>query len=359
MKIKSLILFISIGLLTGCMPNQSVEEIGIIQIAGYDLAKDGKIGGTVSIPQYGRSDEKTAATELYLSVTADSVKDVEKEVQKQSSKPISIGKLVVTLYSEELAKDDISDIIDVLSRDPQLSRNMYLGIVKGETRTIIEQESNQGETTAKYFNRLMKNNMHHNFPHSSLHDFLYAYYAKGMDGFLPYIAQGRKFAEIEGVALFDGGKLAAVIPASEAFIFKMMKENFDQGMQELDFKGGVVVMESIGSKFRYDIKGTVEEPGFVIDIKIKGVVNELVGIPDKANESLAKEIEVAFAKHFEEKADAMIQLFQEEEVDPLGLGHFLRTQKRGFNEEQWLESYSDIPIQVKVAVDITEYGTFS
>ncbi|WP_281659433.1 Ger(x)C family spore germination protein [Halobacillus sp. Cin3] len=362
MKIKwnVLVLFSTFLLLTGCMPSKSVEESAIVQISGYDRGGEkGRIKGTVSIPQYGKSEKKTAASELYLTVDANSIKDVEKEIQKQSSKPISIGKLAVTLYSMELAQEGISDVIDVLSRDARLSRNMYLAVVDGQTQDLIENGYTQDETTSKHLQGLIENNVHHNFPSTSLHEFLYAYFAIGMDPYLPILSKKETFVEVSGIAFFDKGKVVTTLSDAKVFTFKMMKENFSRGMQDLPFQDGTIMLDNIGSTVDYKLTGTPENPGVDIHVKLKSEVNEMVGVEEKPSQKLAKKMEDAFVEYFKTNAGEMIELFKKEGIDPLGLGHFAKTRTRHFDEKRWEDLYPDMDIQFTVDVEITEYGIFS
>ncbi|WP_197033362.1 Ger(x)C family spore germination protein [Halobacillus karajensis] len=350
---------ISLVLLSGCMPNQSVEEVAIIQIAGYDLGEDERIRGTVSIPQYGKSEDKASATELYLTVDADSVKDVEKEIKKQSSSPISTGKLAVSLYSREMAEKGLSSIIDVLSRDPRLSRNMYLAVVEGEAGELIKSGYTQEETTSKNVQGLIETNNHHNFPTSSLHDFLYAYYGQGMNPFLPLLKKQETFVELSGIAFFKKGKMVSMIPDSKVFTFKMLKENFSAGMQDLPFREGSIMMDNIGSQVNYKMKGTMDNPSFEINISIKAEVNEMLGLDVTPNPQLANEMEKAFVDYFKKEANELIKMFKEKEIDPLGLGSFAKTRRRDFDLTKWEEHYPELDIDVKVDMEITEYGIFS
>ncbi|WP_394219064.1 Ger(x)C family spore germination protein [Halobacillus trueperi] len=353
------LMMVSVILLAGCMPSRSVEENAIVQIVGYDVGEEERMRGTVSIPQYGKSEDKQAASELYLTVEADSSKDVEVEIQKQSSKPISIGKLGVTLYSKELAEKGLADTVDVLSRDPRLSRNMFLGIVDGSAKDLIESGYTQDETTSKHLQGLIENNTLHNFPSTSLHDFLYAYYAEGMDPFLPMLKKRESFVELSGVAFFKKGLLVAEVPDTKIFTFKMLKENFVKGMQDLPFEGGTIMMENIGSNVDYSLSGPLDHPKFTIKVKLKAEVNEMSGVDRKASPKLAREMEEKFVEYFNKEADELISLFKEKDVDPLGLGNFTKTRKGDFDLTQWQDNYSELDVDVQVDVEITEYGIFS
>ena len=360
MKAKTfLVLLISVLLLSGCMTHSSVEENAIIQMVGYDKGENKRIRGTVSIPQYGNSEKNSSATEIYLTASADGVKEVEKEIQKQSSKPISIGKLAVTLYSKELAEGGISDVIDILSRDSRISRNMFLGIVEGDTKDLVEGGYTQDETTSKHVQGLIENNSHYNFPKTNLHGFLYSYYAEGMDPFLPLISKKESNVELSGVAFFNGGTVVGTIPDSKIFIFKMLKENFKRGMQNIPFQGGMFMLDNIGSNVNYELKGTLDDPVFDIKVNIKAEVNEMAGVDREITSALAKEMEEVSVEYFKLNADEMIQMFKEKKIDPLGIGDFAKTRKRDFNLTQWEDHYSELKVNVKVDVEITEYGIYS
>ncbi|SFK11372.1 spore germination protein [Halobacillus dabanensis] len=356
-----LVSLIAVSLLSGCIDHSSVEENAIIQMAGYDKGENKRIRGTVSIPQYEGSGEGSPATEVYLTASADGVKEVEEEIQKQSSKPISIGKLSVTLYSMELAEEGISDIIDILSRDPRISRNMFLGIVDGDTKDVIESKpsSSQESTSSRHLKGLIDTNTQYNFPKTNLHRFLYSYYAEGMDPFLPIIIPKDSTVELDGLAFFKGGAVVGTIPESKSFPFRMLKENFKRGMQKINFEGGTIMLDNIGSSVNYEMKGTVDDPEFDIKIDLKAEVNEMVGINREATPALAKEIEKASVDFFEKNADELIQMFKEKEIDPLGLGNFAKTRKRNFDLTKWKDNYSDLKVNVKINVEITEYGIFS
>ncbi|MGR9048048.1 Ger(x)C family spore germination protein [Halobacillus faecis] len=353
------LMMVPVILLAGCMPSRSVEENAIVQIVGYDVGEDERIQGTVSIPQYGKSEDKQAASELYLTVDADSTKDVEIEIQKQSSKPISIGKLAVTLYSKELAEQGLGDIVDVLSRDPRLSRNMFLGIVDGSAKDLIESGYTQDETTSKHLQGLIENNTLHNFPSTSLHDFLYAYYAQGMDPFLPMLNKRESFVELSGVAFFKKGLLVAEVPDSKIFTFKMLKENFIKGAQDLPFEGGTIMLENIGSNVDYTLSGSGDQQKFIIKVNLKSEVNEMAGVDRNANPKLAREMEEKFVEYFDKEADELIALFKEKNIDPLGLGNFTKTRKGDFDISQWEDNYSELEVDIQFNVEITEYGIFS
>ncbi len=344
--------------ITGCIPTYGVEDNAIIQTAGYDPGEENEseIQGTVAIPKFVGGEERSAADEQYVTVSASSLKSVEDEVQNRTSKPISIGKLNVTLFNEKLAKKDLSEYIDALSRDPRLSRNMFLGVTEGDTKSIIESGHKKGETISDQLTGLIQNNMNNDFPSTDMHDFLSSYFAFGKDSFLPYLKLEEEKIVLEEIALFDKSKMVAILSKDEMFVFKILKENFNQGMETLNFKEGTVVLENIGNRVQYRVDQQEATPSFTIQLHLKAVINEIRGIDQKVDNQLLREMEDDFETYYRNKAEEVLSLFQEKGIDPLGLGQFYRSRTRNFKENEWEDLYKNIPINIDVTVSINEFG---
>ncbi|UOQ91653.1 Ger(x)C family spore germination protein [Halobacillus shinanisalinarum] len=361
MKYKWLfsLLVASSMVLTSCMPNDSIEDVAIVQLAGYDYIDENQIKGTFAVAQYTKGEQKAAATEIYLTSTADTAKNIHANLQTKSSKPISTGKMSIALFNEELAKQDISKFIDSLTRDPRIGRDIFLAVVNGEAQGMIEGKYEQNETTARYIMGIIEHNMKRNFPNTNLHSFLHSYYGNGVDGFLPYLKKSKDFIKMEGIAFLDDSRLALTIPYSKSLFFKMMKEKVSEGVQEIQFQGDGIMIESINSKVEYYIEGGTENPKFLIDIRVTGVLNEISNLEDSSNPKRIHKMEKEFNEIFEKQCLALIQQFQENNIDPLGLGSILDNRSRNFDVKAWNDKYPDTPVDVKVTMDITETGISS
>ncbi|WP_101843349.1 Ger(x)C family spore germination protein [Halobacillus sp. Marseille-P3879] len=355
MKRKGLLVLMLL-FLTGCQEIYSVEDRAIVQILGYDYVDDKEVKGTVGIPHYGE-EEKRTVEELNLTVTAQSIKEFTDKIEKESSKPISIGKLTVSLYDRELAENGLDEFLDVLSRDPRIGRNIHLGIVDGEVQEMIEAKYNQNETTARYVNSIIKNNSRRNFPRSNLHWFLYAYYAEGLDGYLPLLKKQNSHIKVTGIALFDKGTFVSTVEEDKVLILKLLKEKVEKGTASLptEEKTGIEISDS-NVKYRINTKGEV--PEFNISLTITGFINEIQesSLDKEQTPELANKLEKDFAEYFKENSEELIAQFQENNTDPLGLGNLLKNRRQGFDKEKWEEQYPDVPVNVDVDVKITGIG---
>ncbi|WP_257346911.1 Ger(x)C family spore germination protein [Pseudalkalibacillus decolorationis] len=357
--LRILLLSCFVFLLTACVPSTSVEDVDTILIAGYDYIDDEQIRGTISIPQFGRLETGGSMKEKYLSSTANTVKEVHAKLQTKSSKPLTVGKLALSLYNEELAQNGLGEVLDNLGRDPQVGRDIILGVVEGSTEGFIKGKYSETETAAKYLTGLIRGNMEKNFPTTNLHQFLYAYHAKGMDGYLPLLAQEENYVRLTGIALFQDGKMVHSIPFSKSFIFKILKEKFQQGTQEVEFKNRHIVMENIGSSVKYHVKGKGSDSKVRIDIEITGIINEVSSLDVLQSPKMVELMEKRFEKFFQKQCEIMVQDFQEYNIDPLGLGNTYNSQVRGFDINKWKEIYPSLPIEINVGVEIVETGIVS
>jgi len=339
-------------LLTGCLPHKSIEDAALVDIAAFDLMEEEKIRGTIMIPQFTQ-DEAGGVEEKHISAVGENVQEILRDIESKSSMPLRMGKVSMIFYGEELAKKDISSYIDFLQRDPDIGRDVYLGIVDGNAESLIKGEYSKTEPTGQYIKKLMEQNTTKYIPTQNLQKFLYAYYSDGMDPSLPYFQGEGDEMKLAGYVFFDTKKMVYSIPFSETFVLKLLSQDFKNGLQPIEYKEHQVVLENIGSKVNYRIKGDRNDPEFHINIKVNGMIGEIVPTNRKIN---TKELEKAFEDYFTEHATQLTREFQENNIDPLGLGEVIKNRQGNFDSKNWKEKYPNIPVKVNVSVRILEKG---
>ncbi len=350
--------YISICVLAGCEIN-SVEDVAIIQIGGYDYIDEEKFRGTVSVPEFSRFETGSTTSEKYFTATGETLKEIHAKLQGKSSKPLIHGKIAVNLYNEELAENDISFLLDNLMRDASIGREVYLAVVDGSSKNMIETQYSESERTARYINGVIKNNIKENFPTTNLHDFSYAYHAEGMDGFLPLLKKYSDHIDIKGIAFFKKGKFVHTIPFSDSFVFKVMKENMKHGSRKIEYEDHDYIIENIGSGVKYHVVKGIEDPKFRIEINLDGILNETTRFKLPSDPKFLAKLESKLTKDLEEDCLNMLEEFKEKNIDPIGFGNVLKSRVRGFDYDQWKEIYPSADIEVDVNVEILETGITS
>lgn len=339
-------------LLTGCVAEEIIDEVPILFIVGYDQGEDEKIKGTISLQTFDPNQEvETRAFEAEAHTS--------KGLRNQLSgipKPISIGKMAVLLFSEDMAEEGIIDILDSFLRDPAAGRLIYVGIVEGSASELIKNEFQYLQGIGPFLQNLIKQSVEYgNMPQNNLHLFDYKYYGDGMDPVAPVLRMEKTEVKITGLALFDGDKMVEKLNLDEMFLFALINKSFSAGLYELELpEGDYATLQKIKSKVNYKVKDGNTNPSLNITVKLNGNIVEYTG------ERLTKEKKEEIAKTFEKKVEAqgidMIRHFQELEIDPFSIGDHARSQTRQFDFNKWDEHYPDLPVTIDVKVNIGESG---
>ncbi|MCP8968184.1 Ger(x)C family spore germination protein [Ectobacillus ponti] len=352
-------IFLCFLLLCGCgVESKILEDIQLSRAAAYDAAGDHKIKGTlaVTITPPGQGGEVQTRNDVFVT-SAHTGKTLRQLAQAESPKPILTGKVGVVLYGEELAKQGISPYVDGLRRDPSIGRDLYVALAEGEAGDILTVRPSMGEDPGSYIRHLLAQNEKGNFPETDLQEFLYHDKGEGMDAILPLLKRKGNHIRIQGIALLKKDKyIGKYIPYNQAFIYKMLDEPFKRGIYEFHIKKDIyVTFQSIASSVHYSITDGNTHPKVDILVKLKGRIVES-GQLKIHDPRMLKKLEQHVSEITKKQAQAMIELFQKEHVDPLGIGDHARSQTRGFNMQRWDRQYSTMPISVHVDVNILESG---
>ncbi len=106
---KQILLFgISLIFMTGCLQKSLIDDVQLIQGIVYDTTKD-KIKATIVCPVQ----QKGHKVQIFENI-ANTVKQGREKASFESAQPFAIGQLRVVLFTEQLAKKDITVAYDTL-----------------------------------------------------------------------------------------------------------------------------------------------------------------------------------------------------------------------------------------------------
>ncbi|WP_417897115.1 Ger(x)C family spore germination protein [Bacillus haimaensis] len=340
-------------LLTGCLEKEIVDDVNIETVEGFDLVSGDDVMGTFLIPIYQA--DKSISNETFSAV-ANLNRNLLSELQKKSSAPIVNGSLEVVLFNKDLAEKGILKLVDALQRDASIGTGLYLSIVDGQVKEILE--GNYGtEGTGSYLANLIKHNIERrDVPTTNLHVFLSDYYQKGKDPNLPYIKLVDGKVMIVGAVVIKGGKLTTIVPNKQLFYFKFLVDEYTDGVLSIKLpnKEEYVALRSIKTKRKVKVKWKNGEPQFHVHLKMDGVVREYSG--GKVDPKKIEEFQKAFEEDLEKKSTELIASFQKENVDPVGFGYEAKSRKRGFDFKKWEEQYPNVKIKITSEVRIIGTG---
>ncbi|KZZ83518.1 Ger(x)C family spore germination protein [Bacillus sp. SJS] len=344
------ILFLFLFSQTGCIQKEIIDDVNIILASGYDATEDGEITGTVIVPVYQKQQPVTSEI---LEEKAVLSRDLLTNLQRKSSDPLVYGKLQVALFGVDLAKKGFKDLLDSLQRDASVGSRVYLAVARESASEILKgQYGIRG--TAVYLSNLIRHNIEsRDLSRENLHLFLYNMYDKGKDAYLPILElSGKDELEITGVALFNKDRMVSEVPSDKMIFFKLLTDQYMEGTYTMNLEDGVKVsVKSITShkKVRMASKDIVK-----IDIKLEGHIREYTG--SKITPEVIKKVESEFKDTVEKECLAMMEHFQELDIDPIGIGDQASHTFRNFKIDQWKKQYPNIKTEVKAEIIVNESG---
>jgi spore germination protein len=354
---KIVIVIILVSILSGCVEKEILDDISLETARSYDYVDKNTILGTSLI--YSFQPDKSIEN-ITLTTKGTTTREVITKLQRQAAEPLSEGSLEVFLFDKKLAMDGLIDLLDAPIRNPSIGARLYLAVVEGEAKEILEGNfSNRGN--AIYISNLFEHNIERqNLPKTNLQLFFHDYYQLGKTEYMPQIKKvSEESIEITGISLFSSDKIQVVdtLEPEKMFFFKLLVDKFTDGAYTIEVGKDAAVLRTINSKHKMKI--TKRNPyEITIDIKIRGVVEEFTG-KGTISGPVLKRYEKALEEKTTKECEAMIKRFKEKRIDPVGFGFFIKTKTRGFKAlKNWedTEEYRDLTVKVNTDVQIIESG---
>ncbi|MED1472350.1 Ger(x)C family spore germination protein [Bacillus salipaludis] len=348
---------ILIFLLAGCsfLPTYIVNEINMAQGVGYDLSKKNEIKGTFVFSTFKKDKSYTEAkTNFGLSS-----KEIRTKISNETRFPIVSGQMRIQLFGKSLAKKGINDLVDTFNRDPSIGSLVQLGIVDGDPHEMLQMKNFKNENISIYIQEMLNQNMKFgNIPQTDLQTFLFQYFQKGQDPYLPLIKKDDDNIKIIGMAFLKDDRYIFPLFWKDLFIFKCLVDKYRHGIHQFILKNGDrVLLDNLASKAKYKVITRNGKPEFTINLKLKTRLQEFSSPRKEWVKINKKEIQKEIERQLEINAIKIIHQFQHYGVDPIGFGAKYKEHNRGFHEKKWNSLYPSIKVQVNVMVDIKQTGT--
>lgn len=339
--------------LSGCVEKNILDDISLVNGIGFDYYDETKIRGTVIYPYY--LPEKDPEDKTFTAVSEIN-KTILDDIGRQTADPVVTGSLNIILFGEELAeRKGILELVDAFQRDPGVGSTLYLAVVEGTAREFLE-ENYRYRSTAELVSRIIQHNIDRgDLPKTNLQRFLFDYYQRGKTPFMPRLKRKPgKIVDLDGINLFCKGKIADYLPPDKMFFFKLLVDEYSEGLYLVEIDEGKASVRSIRSKRKFRL---MEKDPYKIrvEIDVNGVIDEFTG--NELKPATMKKLEHEFENMIKEECTKLIRRFKEKEVDPAGFGHFVKTKIRNFDIEKWRNTdYKDLKVEIKPTVKITQSG---
>lgn len=359
-------IFLSISLsclllLGGCGDILNIEDTILMLVLGIDEGKEKRLTFYQSSPVFS---EEAQEKSQVLEVQANSVREAKQLFDVMSDGTVVTGKIQSLVFSKKvLENEDPLPIIDFLCRDAKSSSNVIVVMFNGPLDPLMRLQTPDKPRFGIFMNNLLESAYKKEM--TSLTTIATLRKAKEEKGATPYIPElmlEKDGIRVTGIALLNNdAKYVDSINNYESAMLLLLTKQITEPVSfilEMIPDTKVVSLNITEADYDYQVKNVNGQLTFNLNIEMDVTLKEMVMMDEKKPHSqkvLTKMIE----KEINNQLEAFIQKMQKLEIDPFGLGIYVRAyeyEKWKEIEDRWTEEFSKTKVNVKTKVRIKDNG---
>ncbi|MGN7470303.1 Ger(x)C family spore germination protein [Brevibacillus sp. SAFN-007a] len=334
---------------TGCWDRREVNDMAIVIALAMDKEPNGHYRLSVQVPLVSSLGSTsgggggTSGDKAYYvdSAVGKTIREANNIIQSRMSRELYYSHHRMIVIGEQLAKEGMSDVLDIVARFPENRLTAYLVMTKGKGIELLNAQPQFERFSGEAMRELIKMEA----ISVSLKDVAQMLTTPGVDAFLPVLVpvdshpKGKsKEVEFTGIALFRGDKLVHVSKAESIKGLRWFQRNFTpfSVVLSLKDKGKLTVYFSKG---KADLKPVLKKGHVHYEITVYAtsvVVENMTSLDLEHRKNIAM-IEDMLKKEIETSVKNTLLLMQKYRTDTIGMGIILARQ---FPRE-WRETYRD------------------
>ena len=377
---KILIVFILIFLTTGCWNYNELNSLAITTAMAIDKKND-KYEVSILIANSRNkqsSSENGESQTVVYSATGDTIADAMKNIDLENPRQTYIGHLAALIINEEVAKEGLIDVLDLLLRNSESTKRFFVAIAReNKAKDILKIVSPLESFPAQTISTNIKTSSESQAVSVSViySDFIKTMIAKGIEPVLPTIKvegneeKGAKNSNLEQtdpmgqlkldtVAIFNKDKLIGYATKDESRGINLALNKIDAMIIKYKCKKNYLVAEISGVTSKIDVKiNNNIEPS--IKIKASGDIIENNCDIDLTNPDVIDDVEKDVEKQIKNLVTKGIKYIQSEKVDSIGIGNLVYKQNPNYYKkiDDWNNYFSNLDVNIKVDANINSKGS--
>ncbi|CAN2254424.1 spore germination protein [Bacillus vallismortis] len=370
---KAVIPFLVCIPLAGCWDRTEINDIAFVVSSAIDKKKD-KYQVALQIPLVGQLGGQTgggggtAGSETWYvdSASGTTIREASNKLQTALSRTINTSHRRTVVVGEDMAREGIAPVFDILTRNPQNRLTALLLISRGEARDIINTEVQLEQFPAEMIRELAI--MSTNRP-VFLSRFMSDLLEKGSDPYAPVISssktkpggKGKPNLKIDGLAIFKKDRLVDILKDEHMKAALMLLNQARQPEFILDLpnqmgKATIQLQKSNASFHAAEKNGKLS---MTIEIRAKGIIMENQTTYETRENDQFYIIQKALNRAVKEDVTSTVHRLQKRKADPAGFqDRTIRSMNitKDLLKKEWDEVYKDMEIHVQPIVTIEQGG---
>lgn len=355
-------------LMTGCWDQDLLKDARLLYGGGFDLEPNGKILSTFVIRDVPVSEQQSPKNELIYTV-GNTPRETRHKADEQISRNLRSYKNRIVLIGEELAKQDIHQLLDIFYRDPKSALNARIGVAKGRAADIFSLKKVENVLIAEEIDELIKSKEQTTtVPKVTIETIFPVMMDPGEDFVLPYIMEKGKRVNVSRIAMFHKYQFTGTLSPDESTMYLLLKDEkgelaiftekiSTENNQQKVYNFMTYNVEKSKRKMKVLIQSD-DQITVKLDLKLKVSVVEYPKdlLNDKKTVARLNQI---LSKEMTDLANKTLKKMQKARCDGLGIGRQLMAFHPDIwkkQKEDWESNYQKVHFAPKIQVEIINKG---
>lgn len=376
MKIKKIILLLIMFTLTGCYDNKELNNIAILTATEINKVDDNYIiNAEVVNPQAPDKQTTKASPFIIYTGVGKTIQEAYRQIKLSSSRYLYPEHLQVLIINENLAKEDISEVLDFYLRDPSIRTEF--NVLIGRDKDILSTTTPIEEISSSSINETIKtNNRFQGVSNlTTLNELTIMSLNPNTEIILPSIKLKNitkeadteeninntkidTMYELSGLAIFKNNKLLGYLDNNQSISFNILKNQIKSSVFSYECqKNKYLSAEIINNKSKIAVK----DNQITINVTTNVTINEsncnLKLNENKNIKSLEKDLSIYLKNNLESDIDFIRNKYNSDVF-----GFLDEIYKHNYREylkvkDNWYTStYKEHPINITTKVNIISKG---
>jgi Ger(x)C family germination protein len=359
-------------LMAGCWDRVEVNDLAIVIAFSIDKEANGEYRLSVQVPLVSNlggpngGGGGTSGDKAYYvdSATGKTLREANSVLQARMSRQLFYAHHRVIVIGEELAREGLREVLDIVARFPENRLTAYLVLAKGKGIDTLQAQPSFERFSGEAMRELIKKET---IP-VSVKDMAQMLNTPGVDAYLPYVTtihshpKGKsKEIQIIGVAQFRGDRMVGVFHDEAARGLRWFRHQFTP------FATQVALTEKENVSVQFDkgmaeIKPVIRQGRirFSINVYASATVIENMTSADLSKAANMAALERKLSMHITESVKKTLAQMRQQWTDTIGLGLVLaRKYPREWRSElrkHWNERLAQVDFRVQTKAEITNIG---
>ncbi|CAI6248802.1 Putative spore germination protein [Bacillus subtilis] len=360
-------------LLTGCWDRTEINDIAFVVSSAIDKKKDqyrvamqiplvGQLGG-----QTGGGGGTAGSKTWYVdSASGTTIREANNKLQTSLSRTINTSHRRTVIIGEDMARDGVAPVFDILTRNPQNRLTALILVSRGEARDILNTDVQLEQFPAEMIRELA-------IIATSRPVFLSRFMSDlveiGSDPYAPVISasktkpggKGKSNLKIDGLAIFKKDRLMDIFKDEHMTAALMLLNQARQPEFIVDLpnqmgQASIQLQKSNASFHAAEKNGKLS---MTIEIRAKGIITENQSTYETRETDQYYIIQKALNRTIKKDVISTVHRLQKLKADPAGFqDRTIRSTATTKNllKKEWEEVYKDMEVHVVPIVTIEQGG---